>query len=332
MSGPTPDVFVVVRAAGERTEAAARALAEAQVGADAVTSIREVPFAAALRRGFELGADAERCWTLCLDADVLLRPGAVADLVAAAERVPEEAFGVTGIVADKLLGHVRAAGQHLYRTDLLAKSLEICSFDAAKRRPENVVKKCMMRAGHPTAATDVVMGLHDFEQSYADIFRKVFVHTRKHQRFMPTMRRAWTRLAPDDPDFGVALVSAAFADAASALEAGAARRENESVRIDRSAFPQEIAPLLLPLDLVEKLPIDPGDWDGAAVSAALASFENLPEFVQERGLIEAGLGTGRQRAAARIRHHGVAAPVWLAGAALQWAGGRLRRASGDPEG
>ena len=119
------DVFVVIRGAGERTEAAARAMACAEVGAGAVATVREVPFAAAhCAAASRLGAEAGRRWTLCLDADVLLRPGAIAE--ARCRRrggAGEAAFGVTGTVADKLLGHVRAAGQHLYRTALLHEAL-----------------------------------------------------------------------------------------------------------------------------------------------------------------------------------------------------------------
>ena len=311
------DVFVVVRGAGERTAEAALALARAEVGAEAVTAIREVPFAAALRRGFETGVAAGRRWTLCLDADVLLRPGAIAELVAAAEAAPAAVFGATGTVADKLLGHVRAAGQHLYRTGLLSRALETCPFDPAKRRPETVVKKTMARDGHPTVAAPVVMGLHDFEQSYADIYRKVFVHTRKHVRFLPAMRRAWARQAGADADFAVALVSAAAADAVGAIAAAPAQRADESVCIDRAAFPDEISPLLMPLGLTEKPPLAATAWDGEAVEAALARFEESPEYLAARPLIEAAALGPYGQALARLRRHGAAAPVWFAGAALE---------------
>lgn len=327
-----PNVFIVLRTSGERTEATARALAEAEVGHDAVAAIREVPFAAALRRGFEIGVRAGRRWTLCLDADVLLRPRAVAELTAVAEAAPEDAFGVTGLVADKLLCHLRPAGQHLYRTALLDTALDTCSFDPAKRRPETVVKKAMARAGHPTVATGVVMGLHDFEQSYADIFRKVFVHTRKHERFMPSAERAWRRMAPEDADFRVALISAAMARASAETEAAVPRRADETVRIDRRDFPEEVGALLGPAGLAEKPPLDPCAWDGAAVAAALAGFRDAPEYVAARPLIEAAMLGPRARMLARLRHHRAASPIWLAGMAFERSGAWLRRRAGDADG
>lgn len=324
-----PDVFVVVREAGERTAGLARRLAEAQVGPDAVAMIREVPFAAALRRGMEIGAGSGRRWTLCLDADVLLRAGAVADLARAAEAVPEDAFGVTGLVADKLLCHRRAAGQHLYRTALLETALRTASFDPAKRRPETVVKKAMSRQGHATVATRVGMGLHDFEQSYADIFRKVFVHARKHQRFMAMAGRAWRRQAPEDADYRVALVSAAVAEAISKGTMPHTGREDESVRIDRRDFADGLDALLRPMGLSEKSAIRPEDWDEAAIGRILAANEDAPEYRAARGLIEA---TGENRAArikARLRHHGPASPLWFAGTCLERSGLWLRRRLGD---
>lgn len=329
----TSEVFVVLRSAGERTEAASSARAVAEVGVGSVGRVREVPFALALRRGFEMGVEAGARWTLCLDADVLLRPGAVTELVRAAEAVPANAFGVTGVVADKLLGHVRVAGQHLYRTSLLARALGESSFDPARRRPETVVKKAMARSGHPTIRTDVLMGLHDFEQSYADIFRKVFVHARKHERFMPTAERIWRRLGPDDPDYRVALVSHAAARAIAAIEGAMPGRQDENVRIDRSRFAENVDALLLPMGLAEKPPLDADGIDAARIAALLEGFSDAPEYLRDRPLIEArGGGGSLAMLTGRLRLHGpVAGPVWLVGAALRRGGARLRRLAGDAE-
>ena len=328
------DVFVVVRAAGERTEAAARALAEAEVGADAVATVREVPFAAALRRALELGAEAGRRWTLCLDADVLLRPGGVARLVAAAEAeaAREPLFGVSGTVADKLLGHVRAAGQHLYLTELIPVALRDGAFDPRKRRPESHLKRLMREAGHRWINLEVPIGLHDFEQSYADIFRKVFVHTRKHDRFMNTAARLWRRLSAEDPDYRVALVSKAIAEAITETEPER-RRRDENVAIDRSLFPESVEPVLLPMNLAEKPPLGAGEIDGVGVEDRFGRFVDAPEIVRDLPLIEARWQGGRRAyLSARLQRDGPwRGPLWMMGMALREGGTRICRRAGDED-
>ncbi len=264
------DVFVVLRAAGERTEAAARARAIAEVGADGVALIREVPFAAALRHGLEAGAAAGRRWTLCLDADMLLRPGAVDAAVAAAEAAPEAAFCLTARVADKLLCQVRPAGQHLYRTALIDKALDLGRFDPAARRPETALKTTMADAGHPNVRSEVMMGLHDFEQSFADIFRKVVAHARKHARFMPEALAVWRDRAGGDPDYRFAVIAAAVAQAIDETEPDPVAQAGAAT--DRRRFPDEVGALLLPAGLAEKPSLAPGAADGPWVERQLAAF------------------------------------------------------------
>lgn len=328
------DVYVVIRAAGERTEAASMALAAAEVGADKVTTIREAPFSAALRSGLERGHAAGHRWTLCLDADVLLRPGSVADLVAAAERFAADGpiLGASGTVADKLLGHVRPAGQHLYRTDLIPLALGTEAFEPDKKRPESYLKEVVADIGHPWVNVELVMGLHDFEQSYVDIFRKVFTHTRKHLRHMSASERAWMRQTDIDPDFRVALISSSMARALSAIGNVQPGPGGGSGLTDRRAYPNDVTALIGLLGLTEKPPLGPEAWTGAMVEDALSTFTDTPEYVASRALVEASLAARRGQVLARLRHHGAIAPVWLAGVALQGAGNWLRRASGDPEG
>ena len=265
-----PDVFVVIRGAGERTEAAARAMACAEVGAGAVATVREVPFASALRLSLELGAEAGRRWTLCLDADVLLRPGAIAKAVAAAEAAPEAAFCVTAKVADRLLCQIRPAGQHLYRTALLHEALARGSFDPADRRPETALKKAMAAAGHPNVPVETVLGLHDFEQSFADIFRKVVAHVRKHGRFIDDAEALWRSRAAEDPDYRFATIAAAVARVIDETEPdpGAAA----GATTDRRRFPATVDALLLPAGLAEKPPLAAGVIDGAWIERELAGF------------------------------------------------------------
>ncbi|EKE43968.1 group 1 glycosyl transferase [Oceaniovalibus guishaninsula JLT2003] len=297
-----PDIAVILREAGERTVAAARDLAAAQVGADRVHVIREVPFAAALRRGLELGVEAGRRWTLCLDADVLLRPGAVGDLVAAAEAALEndpQLYGVSGTVADKLLGQWRIAGNSLYFTARIPRALEIGSFDAAKRRPESHVKRQMRKDGHRWHPSETVIGLHDDEQSYRDIYRTVFAHSRKHAYLMGYARRYWRRMANEDPDLRVALWSLELARLLDPWIARPGLREMENVAIDVRGFADNIDALLVPAGMAEKPPLTA--MAGDEVRRRLDAFRPAPEYEADRAFHRAEVEGGWRRAIARQR-------------------------------
>ena len=314
-----PDCHVAIRAAGERTEAACIRLAAGEVGADRVSVIREVPFSAALRRGFEAGVAAGRAWTLCLDADVLLAPGAVAALVAEAEDMAGgDLFEMDARVADKLLGQVRAAGVHLYRTALLPEALEHAAFDPKKRRPETRVKKQMRARGYRPAEAGLVAGLHDHEQYHRDIFRKVFTHARKHERFMDYAVRYWRRMGHGDADLRVAYLSWCLSRAINEHTDFTARPENEKVAIDLRAFPPTLDAILLPAGLSEKAPLAGDGITPDTVRRRIEAFEVAPEFRRDRPMIEAAGGNRRARLRGQLRALG---PL---GALRAFGGDRLR--------
>ena len=74
---------VIIRSAGERTEQLCRKLIiEQGVSPENLVAIKEVPFSAALKKSFQAGIERGLKWTLCNDADVLLRPGAVETIAA----------------------------------------------------------------------------------------------------------------------------------------------------------------------------------------------------------------------------------------------------------
>ena len=92
------NLVVIIRAAGERTLQVCRELLGMQIRGDAVEIVNETPFEAALRRTYEIGLQRSAKWTMTLDADVLLREGAVAELMAEAERLPRHFVQIEGLV------------------------------------------------------------------------------------------------------------------------------------------------------------------------------------------------------------------------------------------
>jgi hypothetical protein len=207
MPSDLKDLHLVVRAAGERTTRAATNLARAQLAsADDISVVQEVPFEAALRASYLAGLRSGKKWMMTLDSDVLLRPGAIVDLLAEAERLPPYYAQVEGRVFDNLAGLLRPAGQRIYRTELLKVAIGLIPEPGAEIRPEHAVLQDMSRRGHPSHCAESVMGLHDFEQSYRDLYRKSVVHARKMVDFflIDIIKRALER-RDCDPDFAVVL-------------------------------------------------------------------------------------------------------------------------------
>jgi hypothetical protein len=171
--------------------------------------VRNAPFSAALADSYRIGIEHDRAWTLCIDADVLVHPPAIRALLDAASNVADSVCEVQGVVLDKFFGVRRPAGNHLYRTALLSKALSFIPADGKNARPEFHSLNKMTESGHPWVQTPVVVGLHDFEQAYRDIFRKCHVHAKKHVGQMHLLVDYWRRVAPHDGDFRVALLGLA---------------------------------------------------------------------------------------------------------------------------
>jgi hypothetical protein len=199
---------------GERTEHACRELLLQQVENGNIFVANNAPFSATLADSYRIGIERGRPWTLCIDADVLVTSGAVRRLVEAASRADATVCEIQGLVLDKFFGVRRPAGNHLYRTSLLPKALDLIPREGTDIRPEHHTLNRMAAEGHPWNQTSLVVGVHDFEQSYRDIFRKCYVHARKHLGLVHPLVEYWRTMASHDGDFRMALkgLAAGIAD------------------------------------------------------------------------------------------------------------------------
>jgi hypothetical protein len=206
VSAQTGDVHVVVRSANERTTSVATQLACAQLQPDHdISVIAEVPFEAALRATYTIALDVGKKWTMALDADILLAPDAIAELIRAAELMPPHYVQVQGRIWDKIIGTYRPAGPRIYRTELLKLALEYVPEAGSEIRPESYVLEQMGKLGFPSRRVSPILGLHDFEQYYRDLYRKSFVHAKKHLVFLPNILQRCSYHLGGDQDFLVIL-------------------------------------------------------------------------------------------------------------------------------
>jgi hypothetical protein len=199
------DLIVVIRSASERTLDACKALLFKQFPHECVYLLNERPLEAALRKTYEIGIGTHADWLITLDADVLLREGAVSMLRTEAETLPKHYFQLEGLVHDKLTGLFRKAGYRIYRTKYLKDGLRKIPKNGTEIRPEFATLQRMAALGYPSLEINMVFGIHDYEQFYRDIYRKAFIHANKHQIWLPQLIQRWKSLAVADDDFRIAL-------------------------------------------------------------------------------------------------------------------------------
>jgi hypothetical protein len=199
------DVCVVVRECGERTANACCDLLAEALGSSVIHRVSGRPFALTLRRALEHGASVGCNWTLCIDADVLVVPQ-LGEFICKARSLPQDTFAIQALVFDKLLPTRRPAGNHLYRTEQISRALSLIP-NGDVLRPETVMIQRMRDLGHKFFQLQHVIGLHDFEQSYEDIFAKAYLHGHKHRMLKDDYLPIWEVLAENDQDYLVALAA-----------------------------------------------------------------------------------------------------------------------------
>ncbi|MGF1506661.1 MAG: hypothetical protein ACFB51_16235 [Anaerolineae bacterium] len=261
------DTLIVLRQSGERTRFASRESALMQVPEAQVVTVSEAPFTRTLRRAYEVGLERGFRWTLCLDADDILRLGGLDTLVQAAEQYDDTLFVLQGLCWDKFFGGPKSTPPYLYRTKHLEVAIPLIPGDDEVKRPESNTNGQMAAKGYLREQIDAVIGLHGHEQFYRDVFRVCFSHAIKHSRYMAALQPMWKRNAREDPDFLIALWGAQTGDL---FKTG--------VALDRRTFAQlhEVLPMF---GMAEKED-GPFPFDVEAVGEMLDKHTPPPEYYE----------------------------------------------------
>ena len=227
------NVSVIIRHTNERTLDACLNLLSSQVSSDNIQIISETPFSYAVKRTFEIGIDYNKDWTLAIDADIFVTNDCIDTLVSAAENLEDYFFEIQGRILDKFYGVPRGGGPHLYRTKYLKKAIKFIPKEGTTLRPESYTYDKMAEIGYHYYFGKEVYGLHDYEQFYNDIYRKGFLHAKKHLRYLAHFEKFWGEKQQNDFDFSVALFG--FEQA---------KKFTETVYVDRNFFPMELTDFL----------------------------------------------------------------------------------------
>lgn len=197
-------ITVVIRTVGERTTEAAVQIAQNIFEQENVNVVKNVtPFSEAIRKAYTIGVNARKKWTLILDADVLLNEESIIKFVEDANqysKLHSRIFCFTCMLDDKFLMKKRVVGGHLYRTKYLRIASRFISSGENDLRPETYIKRRMNAIGYGTLFGDNSVGLHDYFQSYKDIFRKGILHSKKHKD-VDQLYIKWKAQSDQDKDF-----------------------------------------------------------------------------------------------------------------------------------
>ncbi|MDO5981659.1 hypothetical protein [Flavivirga spongiicola] len=199
------NVTVVIRSVGERTEKACYNAILKQVIKENIFIVNEQPFSEAVRRNFEIGVKQNLRWTLSVDADLILSNNAIKEMVDAFSKLENSYFIYQGWVYDKFFKDFRTGGPHLYRTSLLEKAIEFIPKEGTSLRPESSTYIAMKELGHGYFVDNKYYGLHDFEQNKQDIYRKFFLHAKKHRKLLGKFLDSWKEDILKDEDYIFAL-------------------------------------------------------------------------------------------------------------------------------
>ena len=201
------NITVIIRSVGERTEQACYNLLKNFFHEEQIVIVRATPFSESIRQSFKIAIDRALPWTLCIDADVLVDIEQLPALIQKAIQTDDNVLQVQGLVLDKFIPVIRPAGNHLYRTALMGKALEFIPEEGTSLRPETDMLNEMSKQGYPWLQCDVLVGIHDFEQYYEDIYRKCFLQAHKHSYLIPLIEPYWIEKSSEDLDFKIAVMA-----------------------------------------------------------------------------------------------------------------------------
>lgn len=197
---------IIVRCCGERTEKKCIELARKQGN---VHIVKTRPFGESIRQSYELAMKFNQKWVPMVDGDVLLIDNSLINgLKFLNSRRENNIFCLDGKTKDKIMCCKRRAGIHIYRRSLLKHAMKY--IDNNQLKPESHVRRTMNRLhGYKTVTGPVVFGYHDYEQFYADYWRKSFAQSQKLARKIRKSQivKKWKKLASQDQDFKVILAA-----------------------------------------------------------------------------------------------------------------------------
>jgi len=193
---------IIIRTCGERTTQKCIDLAKKQGNAHIIS---EKPFSESIKKTYLKAIELNKKWIPVIDADVLLYDDVLQKAIDELNGLSFDIFCLDGKTDDKIFNCPRRAGIHIYKTSLLETALQY--IDQNHIKPESNVRREMEKRGHITYTGKIIFGKHDYEQYYADLWRKSVCQSQKLAKMIKkkNIKQYWQKMAKIDTDFKVIL-------------------------------------------------------------------------------------------------------------------------------
>jgi hypothetical protein len=246
------DLCVVVRSIRERTEEACLRVVRSQLEPGSpLYVVRDKPFAEAHIESMHLAVEANTRWSLFLDADVLLRKGAIAQMLREAEAISIPFYMLNFRILDRGFNGPAFAGVHLYATKYLSTAIRFKEAMRLDQRPESrLCAEMARRAEIPTLSSTQLVGLHGYEQFYADLYRTVFARAVKFGRHFDYFLRVYRdRYRHNNGDYDNKVLLWGL------LDGTLYKFEHDNAPLDKRHYQTYVQQMFLLLDTKEKGPL-----------------------------------------------------------------------------
>ena len=191
------DHFVfAIRSVDERTSRLCYQLLIKQgIPATSIYVAANLDFVCAIERCFQFSLDKRASVLICLDADVLPISNLTFVVSRWLARLPDQWFEIQGTIVDRLFCGPRTGGIHIYNCQLLPLALQTLKANTFALRPEGSLIRYMNSHGYPNFEVSSLIGIHDFYQSYSDLYRKAFYFSRKNKSLISYFTSIWNQNA-----------------------------------------------------------------------------------------------------------------------------------------
>lgn len=197
----------VIRTIGERTEEVCIEIVSRQKGEhEKVSILNEDTHVDAIEKTFMLGLRSDADWLVAIDADMLLLPNGISVIRDEIESCARNVFIAYPAVYDKLYS-IRRWGVSVYRTSMLEELYNAFNELRNKRhlKIEGGAIKAVAKGENKIFYSRKVVALHDFDQYYRDLYRKVYLNTIRNPGYDKKAKKNWAKISRQDADYLVML-------------------------------------------------------------------------------------------------------------------------------
>lgn len=191
----------IIRSCGERTTDICYKQLKSQVSK--IEIVEETPSYKATQKQYDIAIKSGCKWLISVDADEMIFPGIVEDLISFILTKGKNAYSAYGLIKCKLLLNERDGVPRIYNINHLKKAINFIRDDI---RPDAFICNKMESLGYPQYLLPKLLAYHDYEQYYVDIYRKAYIHAIKFTDLMKEVHKKWEKLLKDDLDYKAALI------------------------------------------------------------------------------------------------------------------------------